>query len=170
LLSKPAEMINKYRLLILLSVLLILCGVAAAQAGKVPPFRMVQSDGKVFRAENLPFGRPILIIYFSPDCDDCHRFISELLKQIKDFRDVSIAMITYLPVENVSEFVVKNKLKSYSNIYVGTEGNSLFVKNYYKIDQFPFAALYNKNGDLIKEYLSREISVNDLSERLKMIL
>jgi hypothetical protein len=37
---------------------------ADAQTGKVPPFRMVLKNGKIYKAENLPFGRPIIIFYF----------------------------------------------------------------------------------------------------------
>jgi thiol-disulfide isomerase/thioredoxin len=170
LLQIPDMMKRKCTLLILASLALFVCTGTFAQTGKVPPFRMVQPDGKVFKAENLPFGKPILIVYFSPDCEDCHRFINDLLARIKEFRDVSIAMITYQPVENISEFVAKNKLKSYSNIYVGTEGSSLFVRDYFKITRFPFVALYNKDGDLIKKYTSGEITINDLSEHLKLAL
>lgn len=78
-------------------------------------------------------------------------------------------MITYLSVESVSQFVARNKLNKYSNIFVGTEGNYLLVKNYYNIEQFPFIALYNKNGDLIKKYSSAEINFNDLLVRLKKL-
>jgi len=81
----------------------------------------------------------------------------------------SIAMITYLPVETVKQYVTKNKLADYKNIFVGTEGNYLFVKDYYKIDQFPFMALYSKNGDLIKKYHSKEINVDDMLLRLKSL-
>ncbi len=161
---------NKYKFLILTCLFFFFCSGIFAQAGKVPPFRMVKSDGKVFRAENLPLGKPIIIIYFSPDCDDCQMFISELLSRINDFRNVSIAMVTYLSVESVSEFVAKNKLTRYTDIYVGTEGSNLFIKNYYNISLFPFAALYNKNGDLIKKYNSKEINLNDLAERVKLVL
>lgn len=52
---------------------------------------------------------------------------------------------------------------------MGTEGNYLFVKDYYKIEQFPFMALYTKNGDLIKKYYSKEINVDDLLLRLKSL-
>jgi hypothetical protein len=161
---------NKFKFLTLICFVLFMCPGIFAQKVKVPPFRMVQADGKVFRAENLPFGMPIIIIYFSPDCDDCQLFISELLARINDFRKVSIAMITYLQVGRVSDFVAKNKLTSFSNIYVGTEGNYMIVKNYYNIEQFPFVTLYNKNGDLIKKYNSKEVNLNDLSERLKPLL
>jgi hypothetical protein len=140
-----------------------------AQSGKVPPFRMVQSDGKVFKAENLPFEKAIIIVYFSPECDDCQQLTDGILSHMEDLKNVSIAMITYLGVETVSQFVNRNHLNKYSNIYVGTEGNYLFVKDYYKIEQFPFMALYNKNGDLIKKYSSKEINLNDILIRLKKL-
>lgn len=153
----------------LLLFLLVLClgSPAIAQSGKLPPFRMVQANGKLFKAENLPFEKAIILIYFSPECDDCQKLTESILAHIADFKNVSIAMITNLPIELVSKFADVNNLKKYSNIYIGTEGNSLFVKDYYKIEQAPFISLYNKNGDLIIKYSSNEISLNDLLIRLK---
>lgn len=140
-----------------------------SQSGKVPPFRMAQVNGKIFRAENLPIGKPIVIIYFSPDCEDCQRLTEKLLDRINDFKNVSFAMVTYQPVEMVSKFIIKYKLNQYENIFVGTEGNYLFLKNYYKIAQFPLVVLYNKNGDLIVKYNTREIDLDDLLYRIKTL-
>ena len=42
---------------------------ANAQKGKLPPFRMQTSSGKIFKAEQLPMGKPIILIYFDPGCD-----------------------------------------------------------------------------------------------------
>ena len=150
-------------------VLLIFDNNSNAQSGKVPPFRIIQPNGKIFKAENLPFEKPILIVYFSPDCEDCQEFTEGLLAHNMELKNVSIALITYLPVEFVTQFVAKNNLKVYPNIYVGTEGNSLFIKNYYGIEQFPFVVLFNKNGDLIKKYSNREVNINDLLIQLKKL-
>jgi hypothetical protein len=139
-----------------------------SQSGKVPPFQMVQSGGKVFRAQNLPLGKPIVIIYFSPDCEECQALTNELIKREEEFKKASVAMITYLPVEYVTKFITKYKLNYYPNIYVGTEGNALFLKGYYKIEKFPFMALYTKNGDLVKSYYS-EHSLDDIAARLKSL-
>ncbi len=152
---------------VLVCIILLICYPVSAQSGKVPPFRMIQPNNKIFKAENLPFEKPIIIIYFSPDCDDCQQLTKEILSHMGDLKNVSIAMITYLGVDLVSQFVQRNNLKKYSNIYVGTEGNSLFLKTYYNIEHFPFLALYNKNGDLIKKYSSKEIDLKDLLTRLK---
>ena len=148
------------------AMILLISSAAYSQPNKVPPFKMINPDGKVFRAENLPLGKPIVIIYFSPDCEDCQQLIKELLNRIKELNGASIAMITYLPMDKVKQFVTENKLDKYSNIFIGTEEGSYFVSKYYKIGKLPFMALYNKNGDLIKIY-NKEISIEDLSIRLK---
>jgi hypothetical protein len=157
---------NKLFAYILLIPLMFVACLADAQSGKVPPFKMLQPDGKVFKAEDLPIGKPIIIIYFSKECEDCQQLTDKILNRIDDFKKVSIAMITYLSVESVSKFVMKNGLNKYPNIYIGTEGNYLFVLNYYKINKFPFLALYTKNGDLVKMYHDYEVDLDDLLSRL----
>jgi thiol-disulfide isomerase/thioredoxin len=139
-----------------------------SQSNKVPPFQMIQSNGSLFKAENLPFGKPIVIIYFSPECEDCQQLTKELLNRINEFNKASIAMITYKSKDKVMQFVSDYHLDKYSNIYVGTEGDSFFVGNYYKVGKLPFIALYNKNGDLIKIY-NKENSLDDLSEQLRYL-
>jgi thiol-disulfide isomerase/thioredoxin len=158
---------NRLTFSILVFLMLIINSKTFSQSGKVPPFRMIQANGKIFKAENLPIGKPIVIIYFSPDCEDCQRLTKELLARINDFKGVSFAMVTYQPVENVSKYVTKNSLGKYDNIYVGTEGSSLFVKNYYNIMHFPFVALYNKNGDLIVKYNTKEVDLDNLLYRIR---
>ena len=143
--------------------------VAILQSGKVPPFRMLLANGKLFSAENLPIGKPIAIIYFSPDCEECKELTKALIERIDEAKHVSIAMITYQSVENVAGYVKKNNLNKYSNIYAGTEGSSLFVKNYYNIVTFPFMALYSKNGDLIKKYTTKETDLDDFLEKAKLL-
>lgn len=139
-----------------------------SQHNKVPPFQMMQANGKVFKATDLPMGKPIIIIYFSPDCEDCQELIQGLLTRINEFKKASIAMITYLPVGSVKRFVTKYDLNKYSNIYIGTEGDYFFVRDYYKIEKFPFMVFYNENGDLIKIYnYGQKNQLEDLSLRLR---
>ena len=140
---------------------------ASSQTQKVPPFQIMLHDGKVFRAQDLPLGKHIIIVYFSPECEECHEFTKAMTERIEDLQSASIAMITYMPVEKVKPYVAENRLYIYPNIYVGTEGNSLFVANYLGIKLFPFVALFDKNGTLVKKYTSKEVNINDLINRLK---
>lgn len=161
--------IKIYIIIFLAAISFLSARTASAQSNKVPPFRMVQSDGRIFMAQYLPLGKPIVIIYFSPDCEECQKLTSELVLRINEFRNASFAMITYLPPETLKAYVKKNSLGLYDNIYAGTEYPTLFVRNYYNVMHFPFMALYNKNGDLIKKYTNKEVDLNDLLSRLKQL-
>lgn len=159
---------TRYSFFLSLSLMLVTISSAFSQSGgKVPPFQMTLHNGKEFKAQNLPLGKNIIIVYFSPECEECHAFITDMLKRFEDFQSASIAMITYMPLDKVKPYVAENKLYMYSNVYVGTEGNSLFVRNYYNIMHFPFVSLYDKNGVLIKKYTSKEVNLEDLINRLK---
>ena len=138
------------------------------QSRKIPPFKMVQADGKLFRAQDLPVGKPVIIVYFSPECEDCHRFIDAMLLRMDDFWNASIAMVTYQSVSNVAQYVKKNRLNIYPNIYVGTEESSFIVRYYFNVQHFPYIALFDKNGNLIKTW-EREVDIDDLSKRLNSL-
>jgi thioredoxin-related protein len=137
-----------------------------AQKGKLPPFKILQANGKVFTAHDLPMGKPILIVYFSPDCDHCEKMLNEFFKQSSGFQKASVAFITYLSVDKVSKFEKEYNLINHPNMYAGTEGNTFFVRNYYKITEMPFAALYSKEGNMILSYKG-EVKLKLLSEKLK---
>lgn len=153
---------------ILITLLFFISLTAFAQTGKVPPFKMMQTNGKVFRAQDLPMGKPIVIIYFSPECDHCEKLMKDLLKHEARFKKASIVLITHLPADRVAKFVQQYNLNKHPNIYVGTEGNTFFVRNYYKIEQMPFIALHNKNGDLVKSY-RKEGPIAELVDMLKTL-
>jgi thioredoxin-related protein len=139
-----------------------------AQSNKVPPFRMTQSNGKLFNATNLPYGKPILLIYFSPDCDHCQVMMKEWFKKANDFKKASVVMMSFLPVDKMVSFEKSFKTNQYPNIIVGTEGLSFFVKNYYRIADMPFTALYDKNGNLITSH-EKSIPLDDLADKLKKL-
>jgi len=162
--------VKKIRIVFSLMVVLmfVISSNTYSQSGKIPPFKMIQANGKLFSAQDLPIGKPVIIIYFSPDCEDCHNFIEAMLLRMDDFWNASIAMITYQPVPNVAQYVLKNKLNIYPNIYIGTEENFFVVRYYYNVKRFPFIALYNKNGDLIKIWSKNE-NIDDLSNRLNAL-
>ena len=135
---------------------------------KIPSFRLALSDGKLFNASNLPLDKPVIIIYFSPECDHCQVLMKEWFKRSGEFRKATIAMITFLPLSNLALFEKEFKTNHHSNIVVGTEGTSFYVKNYYKILDLPFVALHDKNGNLITTY-SKDIPLNALSLKLRQL-
>lgn len=156
------------KIIIGLACCILLHFVASAQNGKLPPFQMLLSNGKVFKAQHLPMGKPIIMVYFSPNCEHCETVTKQLVNNQAVLKKASIAMITYLSITDVNRFVKKFTLNQFDNIYVGTEGNSFFVRNYYKIKEMPFVALHNKNGDFIQSY-SKEIDIKNLIKKVQSL-
>ena len=153
---------------VLLLLLLFVATSLFAQSGKVPPFRMVQANGKIFRAQDLPMGKPILLFYFSPECDHCEKVQKAFFKQAGNFQKASVAFITFLPVDKVAKFVNDYRLVKYPNMYAGTEGSTYFVRNYYRVKDLPFVALYTKNGDVVTSF-EKDINLSLLTEKLKQL-
>ena len=132
----------------------------------IPPFKMVLSDNKIFTANDLPKGKPIILIYFDPDCDHCQKLMTALFKKINDFKKAEIVMVTFKTTSDVAAFEKKYNTEKYSNIKVGTEGTSFYLRMYYGLMTMPFTALYDKNRNLNYSY-RKETQVDDPVKRLK---
>jgi hypothetical protein len=158
----------RYFFLITVSLFILSNSDIYAQSGKLPPFSIMQTNGKTFKAQNLPFEKPIIIIYFSPDCEDCLLFMDKFFNKINDFSKASIVMITFLPIDDVAKFAVKFKTARYKNITLGTEGSTFFIKDYYRIMELPFAALYDKNGNMQSSY-QKKIPLKELIVKLQKL-
>ena len=134
----------------------------------LPPFRMYRSDKTIFSAAELPKTKPIVLIYFDPDCEHCQKLMRELFQKIDAFKSAEIIMVTFKPVEEVAAFEKQNNIQKHSNIIVGTEGTTFYVRNYYGLVTMPFTALYDNKGNLRYSY-RKETSVDDLIKRLKAL-
>jgi hypothetical protein len=73
-----------------------------------------------------------------------------------------------LPIDKVSKFEKDYNLATYPNMYSGTEGSTFFVRNYYKINEVPFVALYTKNGGFVTSY-EKEVDLKLLAKKLKVL-
>lgn len=132
----------------------------------LPPFKMYRSDKTIFNAAELPKTKPVVLIYFDPDCDHCQKLMKELFQKIDAFKKAEIIMLTFKPIEEVAAFEKQNNTQKHSNIIVGTEGTGFYVRNYYGLLTMPFTALYDKKGNLSYSY-RKETLVDDLINRLK---
>src|SRR6478672_13361668 len=132
----------------------------------IPPFKMTLSNSKIFNAVDLPKTKPLVLIYFDPDCDHCQKLMKELFQKIDAFKKTEIIMVTFKSIEEVAAFEKQHNTQKYSNIIVGTEGTGFYLRNFYGLMTMPFTALYDKKGNLNYSY-RKETFVDDLINRLK---
>lgn len=118
---------------------------------KIAPFKIQLTNGQTYTSAQLAKG-PVVLIYFSPDCDHCVDFTEDMLKNYPAFANKQVVMVTFQDMNMLRPFVKKHKLSQYTNIKVGTEGTSYTVQRYYQIRSFPYIAIYDKAGNLVKTY------------------
>lgn len=144
----------KKKLSILFLLLIIgVCSFAQSSVGmkKIVPFKMTLSNGKAFSATQLPPG-PVVLIFFSPDCEHCQDFTKDMLKNFSAVGSKQVVMITPQSMEMLKPFVTNYNLAVYPNIKVGVESAPNQVQRYYQIGHYPFIALYDKTGKLVKTF------------------
>src|ERR1700730_4219057 len=89
-------------LLIGFSAILFSSKIVVAQS--IPSFSMQLTNGKLFSAKDLSHEKPVIIIYFAPDCEHCQTLMNVFFKKIRDFKKAQIVMVTFKPVNEVVEF------------------------------------------------------------------
>lgn len=154
--------------LLLGSLVFLSQNIFAQAADKLPAFGMTMSNGRYFTAADIPKGRPVLLIYFAPDCDHCHTLMNAFFQRAPEFEKAEVIMVTFKPVSELTAFEQAYQTFLYSNIKVGTEGNTAYLRMFYKLQNTPFTALYNREGKLVKSYRKSPI-LNDLLTLLKQL-
>src|SRR5690606_19503923 len=56
---------------------------------------------------NLQKGKPLFLLFFSPDCDHCQHETESLVKNIEKFKGIQIVMATTQPFPAMKEFAAR---------------------------------------------------------------
>ena len=153
-------------LLIIFSASVLFSHSSLAQA--MPSFSMRSTNGTLYSSKGLPPGKPVILIYFAPDCDHCLSLMDAIFKRIHDFKKAQMVLVTFKPVGEVREFEKNYHISRYSNIKVGIETPIFFFRNYYQVENTPFTALFNRHRRLIISY-KNQTPVDDLLKHLKVL-
>lgn len=136
--------------------------------GDIPPFKMLQTNGKFFSATDLRDFRPVVIIYFSPDCDHCQVLMKEVFKNISVFKNAEVVMISFRRLEDLKPFEKLYKTATYPNIKVGTEGNTFYLQKLFRIENTPFTAMYNSQHRLVS-YSKFETPAKEILDQVSVL-
>ncbi|WP_448700857.1 TlpA family protein disulfide reductase [Mucilaginibacter sp. AW1-3] len=165
------------RILLLLTLVFGLTTLKAqntANITNIPPFKILSKDSAFITPANLKKGKPVMIVYFAPDCTHCQHFTEELKsemdgekkKGINTLRNTQIVMVTFTAVLNMKLFYINYELAKYPNIMMGTEGTTYTVLRYYNVKNTPYIAVYGKNGKLVKGF-EKIPKMDDLEATIK---
>ncbi|HET9825570.1 MAG TPA: redoxin domain-containing protein [Chitinophagaceae bacterium] len=146
--------------------LALLLSTGTLSQSSLPPFKMYLSNNTVFSVTQLPRNKPVVVIYFDPDCDHCQKLMNGIFKKINSFKKTEMIMVTFKSIAEVAAFEKRYKTARYSNLRVGPEGTSYQLRDYYQLVKIPFTALYGKNQKLSYSY-GQDASVDEIVKRVK---
>lgn len=118
----------------------------------LPALQLLLSDSTTkYTKENVPKKKPVLLIFFSPDCEHCQHETEQLMLNKEALKDIHIVMATTLPIYKMKAFAEQYGLTELPNVVVGRDLYYL-LPGFYEIRNLPYLALYDKKGKLIQTF------------------
>jgi hypothetical protein len=111
----------------------------------VPSFNLLFVDSTTtYNTNNIPDGKPIVLLYFSADCDHCQRETEGILQKMDFFKQIQLCFITTDPFDRMQVFNHHYKIDKYPNIILGRDVNFSYAK-YIKYKTPPYLVIYDKH-------------------------
>ena len=111
----------------------------------LPPFKLLMLDSAtILNTNDIPQGKPSVLIFFSPDCDHCQRETESIVKNIDSLSNVNLFFVTIDPFDRMKLFNEVYKLSRYPNITVGRD-IGVFFPYHFKNAQPPYNAIYDSH-------------------------
>ena len=133
----------------------------ADRKGDIPYFDLLLKDSTtLFSTAQIPTGKAIVLIYFSPDCEHCQEQTKNILQKIDSLQNVNFYFITTDPLDRLKMFDKYYKLYNYKNITIGRDIHFSFLK-YYKPPGTPYLIVFNHHKNL-RAVFDGEIKVSQL--------
>ena len=95
-----------------------------------------------FNTKNIPEGKPIMLIWFDPNCKECQKETEHLLANMNSFRNVNIYMATSHNYSEVMVFYNHLRLDTCKNITVGIDKAQTIPRVYQK-NSVPITIVYD---------------------------
>ena len=120
----------------------------------IPDFKILQLDSTTYYTrDSLPAKKPIVIIYFSTECNHCQYEAKQIAQHMDSLSYAYFVWIDYHhSINEIAAFGNKYGLSQFSNIKLGKEIGFKIIP-YYRIEFTPFIAVYERLGHrFIKEF------------------
>jgi len=147
------------------------CMSSKKEKSEIPSFNLLMLDSATqFNTSQIPNGKPIVLLFFSPDCEHCQAEATYLLRKMDSLKEVDFYFVSIDPLDRLRIFNACYNLYHYSNITLGKDYTYSFPR-YFKGASPPYLILYDKkkktravfSGDTYIDHLVpfvRKISVD----------
>jgi peroxiredoxin len=139
---------------------------ATEKMKQLPAFKFYTVDKQAFTHKDLLTDQPVVIIHFSPDCENCQHEAVQLQSKMDLLQGVQILMITAdKKADVVTKFMNDYKLNLYPLITPLMDIDYTFFKSF-GMEVNPLIFIYGKDGNL-KKYYKGETKIEAIKKALQ---
>ncbi|BAV07696.1 AhpC/TSA family protein [Filimonas lacunae] len=114
----------------------------------MPNFSFQLMDGKSsMSTSDIPDGKPVVLVYFSPTCGHCQDELIELTQKKEAIKDMRFYFISSSDFKKVKVLHDTLQLSRFDNITLGVDTARYFYKSF-KPTGTPYQVIYNKEKKL----------------------
>jgi thiol-disulfide isomerase/thioredoxin len=119
---------------------------------EVPSYKILLMDSVTFAYKyQLKKNKPVVVIYFSPDCDHCKTETKQITDSMKLLKNVQFVFTSYGKFEEMKKFYEEYGLSRFKNIIYGRDV-MFFFPRFYDVKFTPFVAVYDKDWKLVRVF------------------
>ena len=119
----------------------------------IPTFKIFTApDSTAFTNEQLKKGKPVLLMFFSPDCDHCQKETKELLAYKQELKGIQIVMVSPVSYNLIKGFYLGYNIASMPDVKMGQDLNYVLGSKY-RLRTYPAMFLYDSAGKLVKAFV-----------------
>jgi thioredoxin-related protein len=133
-----------------------------SEISNLPSFKLLLMDSlTILPTDKIQNGKPILILYFRPDCPHCQAETKSFVENIETIKKFQIYFVTNASFQETKGYQQQYQLAKYPNIIVGKDYERSFFRAF-KPSSIPYLVIYDGQKRLVKVYYG-EISINTIA-------
>lgn len=114
----------------------------------LPSFNLLLPDSVTYLNTNdIPTGKPVIVIGFDPYCTHCQQETRDIVKNIRQFKDMRIYWATPYQFKDMMKFSSVYKLADHPNLTIGRDSANFFLP-YFKAKGVPYTAVFDSKKRL----------------------
>jgi thiol-disulfide isomerase/thioredoxin len=145
---------------------LAVCLYAACKSPKdagepLPSFDILLADSSTHvNTAQVEAGRPIVLMYFSPDCEHCQKETKDILQHMNALHEARFLFVTIDAFDRLQVFNKYYQLSKYPNVMLGRDEQFFLLRHFRGIAP-PYLVLYDRNKKQRASYQG-DIAVDSL--------
>lgn len=134
----------------------------------LPAFNiLLQDSATIVNTYYAKEGKPVVLVFFSPDCDHCQQFTKSLASKMDSLKDVQVYLFTPMYLSLLRPFAKELKLADHKNVVIGKDFQ-YFFPSFYGANYVPYVAVYDRKKKFVKMWEGK-VKIEELMDVLQRL-